>query len=99
MTVSFNYIKLYFLNDQNRQMVCFSEKAFRDLNGFDIILRQNASDPGVTKRDNKILENNMCEIKVSNTLAKSIEIRRPGILTICEIRVVEGGKDRKIITN
>lgn len=39
----------------------------------------------------------MCEIELPNTLAQSIEIRRPGILTICEIRVVEGGKDRKIV--
>jgi hypothetical protein len=42
--------------------------------------------------DNNKIPNTLYRISLNNTLARYLTIKRPGVLTICEVILIEGGK-------
>lgn len=89
-----SFLKMYLLRMYPIQkLIIYSrenEKSFQQLQGFDLILGNSTGDTVRTVKGNTIMQNNSVVIELGNIVANSIEIRRPGKLTVCEIRLIEG---------
>ncbi|XP_053395680.1 cell death abnormality protein 1-like [Mercenaria mercenaria] len=67
-----------------------NENVFQQLTGFDLRLQNDSLNSEQPVFANILVSNNTREVTIPNTLARFIEIRRPGKLTICEVQVIEG---------
>lgn len=68
------------------------ESSIQHLNGFEVVVSTVSDMPGMTifKGDVNDMRANYT-VKIPNVYARFITIQRPGVLTICEIVVIEGG--------
>ncbi|XP_053394352.1 multiple epidermal growth factor-like domains protein 10 isoform X2 [Mercenaria mercenaria] len=67
------------------------ERVFHHLTGFTITLKNDSAENGVLIYTNEEIDgSNSVKISIPNILASILEIRRSGILVICEVKVFEG---------
>lgn len=73
-------------------MFVSSEFSIQHLNGFEVVVSTVSDIPGMTifKGGVNDMRSNYT-VKIPNVYARFITIQRPGVLTICEIVVIEGG--------
>lgn len=75
-------------------LVIVSESVVRHLGGFKIYFSNTSSrqEGYFVHEDKTITAENIYNISLPNIVTRSIEVQRFGILTICEILVLQGGK-------
>ncbi|XP_053388791.1 multiple epidermal growth factor-like domains protein 10, partial [Mercenaria mercenaria] len=69
-----------------------AESYYQDLKGFQLFLTNNTAQDSsaINTNTNTNITGNAYEINASNTLARYVTIKRPGVLTICEVMIFEG---------
>ncbi|XP_060560633.1 protein draper-like [Ruditapes philippinarum] len=71
-----------------------NEDSYQQLKGFKLLLFNNTADdkPEMVLSNDSLhtIEENRYELTLNNTLARYIKIERPGVLTLCEVIVIEG---------
>lgn len=74
-------------------MVFVSENVFQHLGGFKIFFSNGTVEESHTVFvDDSKNASNTYNISLPNIITRIIEVQRPGVLTICEILVLRGGK-------
>ncbi|XP_053392282.1 uncharacterized protein LOC128554967 [Mercenaria mercenaria] len=68
------------------------ESYYQHLKGFRLYLTNNTAQDSsaINTNTNTNITGNAYEINVPNTLARYVTIKRPGVLTICEVMIFEG---------
>ncbi|XP_053389717.1 protein draper-like, partial [Mercenaria mercenaria] len=68
------------------------ESFYQDLKDFQLYLTNNTLQDAsaINTNSNTNITDNAYEIDIPNTLARYVTIKRPGVLTICEIMIFEG---------
>ena len=89
-----NYYIFKCFNTTNfHSTVCFTERTFRRLGGFQIYFANETKshDRMEVYKDDNLNYNSTYNILLPNVLTRIIRIQRPGILTICEVLLSPGG--------
>jgi hypothetical protein len=84
------------MKEKHSQCIFFSEDSYQQVTGFKLLLLNNTVDDKpvifLSKDFQHAIKENRFMQTLNNALARYVKIERPGVLTLCEVIVIEGSK-------